>query len=355
MKVQKLIITITVILLIAILGTSVYIIFEPDFLKSIEAQNSNVDLQTISVGDIENSINKNGTISASNALVIRTPIECVITEFLVKNNSLVKANEHLAMLDVEVLRRSLAVKQEQLNRNITANTGNSVASDTLRADIETINQFISDPYIKAPGDGYIDGISETDYVGVSMQGERKLINFYPQDNFVINITLTEEDISKIRLDQIAAITLGNGEEQSGKVSKIDYIGNSDGFNVEIKFDNLINTETNTVFIGQSGSVSIILEKKENVLKLPLQALYTDSQGKYIMVFTGDADISTYMQDAVPSEKKYVETGMISELYAEITSGVKAGDRVIIISTSNEQTTDGKSGKSAVAGLTGGKK
>jgi multidrug efflux pump subunit AcrA (membrane-fusion protein) len=355
MKLQKLIITITVIILIAILGITAYILIEPDFSKPKENLNSNVALQTVSSGDMENSINKNGTIAASNSLVVRTPIDCVVSEFIFKNNSLVKVNDLLATLDVEALRHSRLVKRELLQQNITANTGNSVDSNDLRADIVVLNHLIDDPYIKSPADGYIDGITENDSVGFSLPRDMKLLNFYPQDNYIINITVSEDDVTKLRLDQTATITLANSGEQSGKVSKIDYIGNADGFEVQIKFDSLENTETSTVFIGQSGSVSIIIEKKEQVLKVPLQSLYTDSQGHYVMLFLGDDDVSTYQQDAVPSEKRYVQTGMISELYAEIISGVEIGDRVVIISASNEQTANGESGKSVVKGLTGGTK
>ena len=110
--------------------------------------------------------------------------------------------------------------------------------------------------------------------------------------------------------------------------------------VEVTLEDSEQIRNKEVLIGEEAFVSIFIESKQGVLKVPIGAIFADSEGEYVMVFTG-SDIAAFEETQVPTEKRYIERGMVSELYAEILSGVREGEQVIIVISSNEQGVSGE--------------
>ena len=75
----------------------------------------------------------------------------------------------------------------------------------------------------------------------------------------------------------------------------------------------------------STEASILIESKENALYIPVEAVNTREDEKYVMVpATSDSDDS-----AQSTNKVKVETGIANDMYVEITSGLAEGDAVQI--------------------------
>lgn len=71
-------------------------------------------------------------------------------------------------------------------------------------------------------------------------------------------------------------------------------------------------------VGTSGTIVINIEKKENVLRIPVTALY-EAEGKYY-TYTLDEDNMRRVQ--------FIDIGLIGDNYVEVLSGLNEKDKVI---------------------------
>ena len=84
--------------------------------------------------------------------------------------------------------------------------------------------------------------------------------------------------------------------------------------------------------NMEATCTVIIEKAENVVALPVEAIQKDEENKtYVDVVQSD---STTMP-------VYIKTGISDDYYVEITSGLNVGERVQIVKSSttvvNEKT------------------
>ena len=105
----------------------------------------------------------------------------------------------------------------------------------------------------------------------------------------------------------------------GKVIKInEVVNNKSTINVE-----LLNSNEH-IKENLKATCTIIIEKAENVVALPIEAIQKDLENKEYVDVVGSNGLTT---------KKYITTGISDVYYVEITSGLKVGDRVQIIKSS----------------------
>lgn len=72
-------------------------------------------------------------------------------------------------------------------------------------------------------------------------------------------------------------------------------------------------------VGDSGTIPVVEERKENVLTVPIGALYNAQDKQYVYVLGADN----------LREVRWVETGMYGDSVVEIKSGLTEGERVIL--------------------------
>lgn len=126
------------------------------------------------------------------------------------------------------------------------------------------------------------------------------------------IEIDEVDVPKIDENMQALITLNAFEERNfmGTVKDIamegDVMNDISTFKVILSIDE----EIEKLRAGMTGYASICAEKKENVMYVPIEGVYKDIEGKYVLIRSGDK-----------YEKVIVETGINNEDYIEITSGL----------------------------------
>lgn len=143
----------------------------------------------------------------------------------------------------------------------------------------------------------------------------------PQESMTIRITVDELDISKIYVDQSAAVTVEalTGEKFTGVVSGISASGENGGgnskFTVEITLD-----KQSDMLAGMSASVALTTETQENVLCIPVAALIEN--GAETIVYCGYDEETGEFLDPVT-----VTVGASDGEYAEILSGIAAGQTV----------------------------
>ncbi|MBV7504720.1 efflux RND transporter periplasmic adaptor subunit [Bacillus sp. sid0103] len=132
------------------------------------------------------------------------------------------------------------------------------------------------------------------------------------------VQIDELDISKIKKGQAVSVKVNSFPDKTfaGKVTAIADEGTASNgvstFGVTIHIN-----KPDQLMVGMSAEASILTESKENVLYVPLDAIYSSNDQKYVMV--------TSTGSGTGNEHKTVETGLANEDYVEITKGVKEGE------------------------------
>jgi RND family efflux transporter MFP subunit len=125
------------------------------------------------------------------------------------------------------------------------------------------------------------------------------------------------DVQRVAVGKAAQISVaGADESESGKVltrpSAVDAGGLSAP--VRIAFD-----KPTHLPVGTPVSVEIVGEERQGALAVPVGAVLRDQDQPYVMVATADNK----------AQRRPVKLGLATPKIVEVTSGLKAGDRVIV--------------------------
>ncbi len=136
----------------------------------------------------------------------------------------------------------------------------------------------------------------------------------------VSAPMDEVDAPRIKPGQPARITLDAmaGQTFSGKVRRIaPYVTEVEKqartVDVEADFDTL---PKQGLLVGYSADVEAIIERRDNVLRVPTQAIQQD--GTVLMLGAGDT-----------LEARSLKTGLANWAFTEVVSGLAAGDRVLL--------------------------
>lgn len=144
----------------------------------------------------------------------------------------------------------------------------------------------------------------------------------------VKVKIHEADITKVKVDQKVHITMDTypGRVLEAKVTRVAAIaGGRDryGDSSEIKmFDvdtTLIEAEELDLKPGISARVEIFIDRKEDVLQVPLQSIGLDGEEQYCHVIDAEGR----------SHRRTIEIGIANDHYAEVTAGLEVGDRVLL--------------------------
>lgn len=147
------------------------------------------------------------------------------------------------------------------------------------------------------------------------------------ENMVLSVSVDELDINSISKEQEAEVTLDAIEDETytGTVTKIGNSASTSGgvtkYTVQITIPK--DTQMKT---GMNASATIVIEKKENVVTVPVNAL--QERGDETFVYTEKAS------DGTLSGEKTVTTGISDGDMVEITEGLSEGETVYYQKTGN---------------------
>ena len=196
--------------------------------------------------------------------------------------------------------------------------------ELARMDMESANKDLSDYILYAPYDGIV---TSSGFEAGNQNGGNSISII--SDNFLIDATIGETDISKISEYDEAYITLDAypDDQLLGKVEKIIPVtvedGNITSFEIIVKFNDAGDIK---IYYGLSASVDIVIEKAEDILYVPIQAVYTENGKSYVDLLVSEQVDSENMEQSV--KKVEVTTGINDYSYIEIKSGLKEGDIIV---------------------------
>lgn len=241
------------------------------------------------------------------------------------------------------LRSSGAVSEDRLDKALTeakAALASCQAADASVAVAEARRELATSQLdrtrLVAPFDGVVAEINGelNEYVTPSPPGiaTPPAVDLIDNRCFYVAAPIDEVDAPRVTVGQPARITLDafSKETFSGRVRRIaDYILDQEKqartVKVEVEFTRT--DDLNRLLAGYSADVEIILETREQVLRIPSEAR-VDEQWVY-RYNPADSTLS----------RVKVETGLANWDHTEIRSGLQAGDRVLL-SVDAEGVADG---------------
>jgi multidrug efflux pump subunit AcrA (membrane-fusion protein) len=143
--------------------------------------------------------------------------------------------------------------------------------------------------------------------------------------------IDELDILSLKVGQKAGITLDALPDQiyEGIITEISDTGTvSSG--VTTYEVTLSVTADLSMKVGMNASATISIEKRENIVKIPLEALQESGKEQFVYVGTAAGEASL-------GEKRIVSTGISDGEFVEITKGLAAGEKINYIYTSGTET------------------
>ena len=165
------------------------------------------------------------------------------------------------------------------------------------------------------------------------------------NTYEATVTIAETDISSVAVGQKVTLTFDALTDLTltGKVTRVDTVGtNSSGV---VSYTAVITPDVMnpSVKSGMTVTANIITKTAQDVLAVPSSAVKSSTDGKYVQI----------LQNGLPTDVT-VETGMSSDSYIEITSGLTAGQSIITAtSTSSGGTTTTTTRRSSGNVLGGG--
>jgi len=200
-----------------------------------------------------------------------------------------------------------------------------LAVEAVKKELEEAEGSLKDYKFFAPYDGVV--LSSDFRIGEQAGGSNILTLI--SDEFIVKVTVSENDIFKISKGVEAIITLDaySTLEFNGAVSEIIPVSVNDSgitsYEVLIEFDAGEEVE---IFHGLSANASIITRKAEDVLYIPIQSIYKEDGRSFVdLLTTFDVDPEN-IQEAVRQTE--ITTGINDYLYIEVISGLKEGDIIV---------------------------
>lgn len=195
-----------------------------------------------------------------------------------------------------------------------------------------ILKYTNGTYLVAPYNCVITKISVPEDSGTRCTSMHS-IEVQSTNELTMNISIDEEDIAKVKVGQEVSITVNAYEDKTytGTVKKINQIGtyasNGSSFSAVVSF-----TNDGDVKIGMSGSCSITLEKAENVISVPIEAVQTKNNEKYVVVKNEDGT----------TQNVAITTGISNNAYVEVTSGLTGSEIIeMTVQTTTSNNTNPK--------------
>lgn len=317
-----------------------------------------VQIETVGTGSVDESVPAEGVAREFEVVILSPLLTGRVARVLVRLGDTVKQGQRLAEMDSAPLlsRVKQAEAQLRLNRQELAINADKAASmqglfdDNIvdRDDLNTalVNRLRSEQAVAeaedlvvqasvnlaaAHMDSPVDGrvISVDAYPGSIVRGQTPVLTVARLDPMLIEAPVTEDKIRFVHIGQQAQVSLYAfpGEVLEGKVRWINPTVD--------KTTRLLTAQialANPDFRLQPGMQGIVWLKnrQRDVVRVPTIALVSTKDDR-AYVFVVDADEVAHIRE--------VRTGIYAEGYIEVTRGLQAGERVVVVGQVGLQDND----------------
>ncbi|WIY03937.1 HlyD family efflux transporter periplasmic adaptor subunit [Amycolatopsis mongoliensis] len=366
------------VVLLAGAGFGIYQAFSPEP-NTAQAQTRSTPVRRATVTE---TISAAGTLASSYTGAANFSSAGKVTSIDVKVGDVVSAGQKLATIDstqaakqLQVAKANLAVAQDNLDsaetaestpatgqnsQNSTQSAATSVTSaqaklDQAELDVQTAQEALDNTTLVAPGAGTVtavngtvgqqsssgsassssaqpsssgsgqggQGSSNSAAASSSSSSSSGFITITNMTGLVVNTSVAEIDVSKVKAGQKATVTLNALPDKpvQATVSSINLTPTTSGSVVSYGAQLALTDPPDGLRPGQSASVVITVAEAQNALSVPAAAVTT----------AGNTNVVT-VQENGQNVTRQVQVGIRGESTVQITSGLTEGENVVLTAT-----------------------
>lgn len=267
-----------------------------------------------------NSMTANASISQAtidgyklDILTARTNVNTAITNLSTAEASVRASESALLLAQQELLLKEAGATQEQIRTQ-------EARVKSAEANMNNYGALIAKTIIYSPISGVVTKVDVEK--GEIIQVNSPAISVISEAEFEIEANIPEADIAKVKLDDIAQVTLdayGDDQVFNAKIISIEpaetIIEGVSTYKTVFQFED----KSEYIKSGMTANIDIVTDSREDVVVVSYRVLQIDNKGdRYVEVFEDEELV-----------KKVVQTGIRgTDGKIEILSGLSVGDEVI---------------------------
>lgn len=256
-----------------------------------------------------------------------------IAEVHVKAGDRVKAGQVLAELDMgdtqsQIRRKEIELESAELDLKSAMRESGDAAGDAVRLrkqqleyellkeDLAELRRDLADAKLTAPYDGTI--VSFTAEKGDLAKAYEKVGRIADLSTLVVAVGFSSGDLSGISPGMEAVVSINTAGDFAGKVRRLPVDAEADADDLDSRV--LIDLSELPADVGRDTplSAAVIVERRADVLTIPVAALRKMNSRHYVIVSN---------EDGTKGETD-VEIGLQTQTEVEIVSGLQEGQKVV---------------------------
>lgn len=216
---------------------------------------------------------------------------------------------------LETAKRALDTAQQ--NRDLTVNVVAPGNTASAKAALDTASSNLANTVVTAPISGYI--ASNNAKIGQMAAAGVELFSISNSKSVNVEVNVTASVIPYIEVGTPAKISVKSAaiDDIEGTVTVASPVKNPQTgmYTVRVTVDN----EDGKLMVGMPAQITLTTDTAVSAIAIPSEALLEDTDGKtYVYVANGNK-----------AERRDVEIGIEDTEFTQVTSGISAGDKVIV--------------------------
>lgn len=352
------------VLLITLLALSLIVGCSQTSADAEEETKIPVTVKMVKLGNVEQSLTYQGDIQAEVAVKVFSKIPDRIAEFYVDDGDVVKKGQPIAKINATAIQQgarqaeagvnalkaqaaNLSVEHERAQRLYNEGAMSKQQFETVETQYKAIQEQVvqaeaqlvsaQSSYADATVTSPIDGIVGKRYMeaGDMASPGVPLVEIVQKDRVKIKFDVTEIDLGKIRLGQVAKVMVKSYPDKvfEGKVTEISPI--LDPMTRMASVEVLVENSSDELKPGMFADVTVITNVMENVIAIPRFATIENTslqrvngQNQVVKKYT------VYVVEGGKAMQRELDVNYVNHVNLAINSGVQVGDSLIIEGQNN---------------------
>ncbi|WP_372663183.1 efflux RND transporter periplasmic adaptor subunit [Cohnella sp.] len=258
-----------------------------------------------------------------------------LKKLYIQSGDVVEEGQPIAELDVDDIKKSLrnqslAFKKTELEMKELLRTRDEMdpvdfeqrmlGFEESRQALTDLQEDINKAVLTAPFSGTVVSVAVQE--GASIKAYDTIAVVADPSRLVVAATLSRDDLNKVAMGMEAQVDINNAGKLTGKVKQLPQPVDPNQGNQPLRLDQYLLVEVKdlpkTATRGTPLSVSVIVNRKENALVIPLAALRTIGARTYVQVVEADGS----------KREVDVEAGQQTSTDVEILQGLTLGQKVV---------------------------
>jgi membrane fusion protein, multidrug efflux system len=312
------------------------------------------ELFKLSPSDLSRQVPITGTLRATNQTLVKSKVAGELTELLVREGSEVKAGQLLAKIDtldfdlrikerdaqlrgaeaqLDQAKRTLENNRQLLEKNFisqsafdTAKSSFDVAVanlDATKAQMAQAKKALNDTRVLAPMSGIV--AERFAQPGEKISPDSRILSIVDLSRVELEAAIPSTDIGSVRIGQDINLSIeGVDKSFKGRVVRISPSTQAGTRSVPIYI--AIENKDSRVRAGLFAQGALALDKRSNVLTIPINALREAAGRNFVYLLDGDKLAERDVKLGARDETGRAANG--SEGIIEVIAGLKTGEQIV---------------------------